>query len=606
MARTACGARPAAARAPRRLQVLAGLFFLAGAIGCETPVALPKLPGIPAARSADARSDRPAVVDRPEQSAAYDVLVGELASREGDAESARAAFERAIEKDPESAQLHLRLALLAAQTDDMDAALGYARRAMELDPEDDRARIFLGRLHRMRRDGPAAEAALLRDGEPVNTAAALMLAQIYLEQGDAARALELSQQAVALEPDSLRAHLTLARSFEELGDAAEAEASLRAALRHHPGEMAIYGQLLRRRRIDADTEGEIALYHEILELRPDHYGTLTDLGEVLRVQGRPDEARAIYLRLLEHYPQDLPAAVRLAAIDAEAGRTAEAADRLESLLPVRGARPELAIALAQLRRDLGQRDRARAALERVPDDHDRWFDARLQISSLLEADRDYVGARRELEALRTVKPSRALDFHLAGLRARTGDLPGGVALLESHLVETPNDPEVLYQLGVVYGIAQRFDDAIGYMEASLEYDGDNAQALNYIGYTLAERGERLDHAEAMITRALELRPEDGYITDSLGWVYYQRARAASDSDRAFFIDRAVEHLETAAELTGGDPVIAEHLGDVYQLKGDAAQALRFYLEAVALEPRFDEQPELADKIEALGGERPTP
>ena len=62
------------------------------------------------------------------------------------------------------------------------------------------------------------------------------------------------------------------------------------------------------------------------------------------------------------------------------------------------------------------------------------------------------------------------------------------------------------------------------MRASLERDADNPHALNFIGYTWAERGENLEEAEALIARALELSPDDGYITDSLGWVYFMRAQ----------------------------------------------------------------------------------
>ena len=84
---------------------------------------------------------------------------------------------------------------------------------------------------------------------------------------------------------------------------------------------------------------------------------------------------------------------------------------------------------------------------------------------------------------------------------------------------------------MIYGEAKQHDRAIEAMRKALELNPDNASALNYIGYTWAERGENLDEAEQMITRAIELRPEDGYIVDSLGWVYYMRARPLVQSGR---------------------------------------------------------------------------
>ena len=84
---------------------------------------------------------------------------------------------------------------------------------------------------------------------------------------------------------------------------------------------------------------------------------------------------------------------------------------------------------------------------------------------------------------------------------------------------------------------------------------DNAPALNYLGYTWAEQGIRLDEAESLILRALEISPNDGYYIDSLGWVYYQRGE----------YEEAIEQLERAMDLASDDATIAEHLGDAYRM-----------------------------------------
>jgi len=156
---------------------------------------------------------------------------------------------------------------------------------------------------------------------------------------------------------------------------------------------------------------------------------------------------------------------------------------------------------------------------------------------------------------------------------------------------------------VVYGDADRVDESIEYMRRALAENPDNASALNYIGYTWAERGIHLDEAESLIARALDLRPEDGYIADSLGWVYYMRALPLVSEGQKVeakkFIDRALEQLELADDLTGGDPVVSEHLGDTYLLLDDKQRALDRFEEALRLEPRFSEQPHLLDKLENL-------
>ena len=209
-----------------------------------------------------------------------------------------------------------------------------------------------------------------------------------------------------------------------------------------------------------------------------------------------------------------------------------------------------------------------------------------------------------------LRPDRGLDFHAASLRARTGDFDGGVAMLEVMLEESPDDDEVLYQLGVLYGVHKETDRALEYMQAALQHNPDNAQALNYIGYTWAERGENLDEAERLIEHALRLSPHDGYIADSLGWVYYMRARPLMAGDRQpegiTLLHQALEQLDLAVELTGGDPVVSEHLGDVHLLLDERQRALDYYEEALDLTPREDEQPNLMDKLEQLRGEFGSP
>jgi tetratricopeptide (TPR) repeat protein len=204
---------------------------------------------------------------------------------------------------------------------------------------------------------------------------------------------------------------------------------------------------------------------------------------------------------------------------------------------------------------------------------------------------------------RALLQSRQLDLFEASLRTKAGDFEGAVAFLQRLQAEDPDDVELLYSLGVVYGEAGRIEDSLRIMHQVVERNRDHAGALNYIGYTWAEQGENLEQAEALIVRALEIRPEDGYITDSLGWVYYMKARPLLQSGQLEegrgLLERAVRELERAAELTGGDPVIAEHLGDAYRLLDDRRRALEMYEEALSLEPRPREQPNLREKLENL-------
>ena len=226
-----------------------------------------------------------------------------------------------------------------------------------------------------------------------------------------------------------------------------------------------------------------------------------------------------------------------------------------------------------------------------------------QVASVYERRGDFDQALAEVEGALAVRDSRDLRLYGATLRAKVGDLDGAVREVERMLEDTPGDDELLFNLGVLYGEAKQSEEAIDYMQQALASNPDNASALNYIGYTWAEQGENLDEAERMISRAIELRPDDGYIVDSLGWVYYMRARPLVESGRPRearrYLDRAVQELQRAVELTGGDPVISEHLGDAYLLMDDKQRALEKFEEAVAQEPRDGEQPTLLEKLDTL-------
>jgi Flp pilus assembly protein TadD len=122
----------------------------------------------------------------------------------------------------------------------------------------------------------------------------------------------------------------------------------------------------------------------------------------------------------------------------------------------------------------------------------------------------------------------------------------------------------------------RFDQAVAEFRRVIVLDPKHAEAYNYVGYMLAEKGIRLDEAQRLIQKALELEPENGYYIDSLGWAYYQQGRYSD----------AVRELRRAVELTRGkeDAVIYDHLGEAYLKAGDEPAALSAWEKALELDP----------------------
>ena len=580
---------------------LLGVLALAwGSAGCASlPISDPALEG-----EAPRKSVPLAEHARPDSPVDYDVLVGELAAQESRFEEARDAYLRGSHKDPHSAYLQRKLARLSLKLDDGDAAVIHAGRAFALEPDDEDTRLFLARIHRIRLDLAGVESVLLGpDGDPVSPRAVVLLYQIYLERSRLSEALKITRRLVEEHPEMLDGHMALATVYEHLGRRDSAVQAMRDALVHHPDRPILYSRLARMLRAMDDRESEIALYREVLAKRPNHFGTLVSLGEAQIAINDLDGALATYAKIVAAHPDDLQAIRRYSSLEFAAGRYEQAAARLQAAFARHPEHFELAYSLGQVVRNMGDDGRAVELFTLVPEFHPAYVESRLQLASIYEDREDYAAALVEVEKLRLLRPSRALAFHTAELLTRTERFDEALELLHKMREEDPDDDEVLYQLGVCYGTAKRVDRAVEYMRLTLEKNPDNPHALNYIGYTWAERGENLDEAERMILRALDQRPNDGYITDSLGWVYYMRALplvGTADATRGLiFLERAKDKLFHAAELTGGDPVISEHLGDVHMALDEHRRAFEFYQEAVRLDHRADEQPNLLEKLDRL-------
>ena len=155
------------------------------------------------------------------------------------------------------------------------------------------------------------------------------------------------------------------------------------------------------------------------------------------------------------------------------------------------------------------------------------------------------------------------------------------------LQRNPDSPEFHFNLGTAYDKMGRFDELVHEMQEAIRLDPKHADALNYLGYTYAERDMRLAEAISLVQRALAVKPQNGYYLDSLAWVYFKMGR----------LKEALEEMKRAVEAVPDDPVFFEHLGEIYltsQLANDAREA---WLRALELDPA---NRKLIDRYKAKG------
>jgi Tfp pilus assembly protein PilF len=156
-------------------------------------------------------------------------------------------------------------------------------------------------------------------------------------------------------------------------------------------------------------------------------------------------------------------------------------------------------------------------------------------------------------------------------------------------LKEPDDERLKFQLAAVYERQKEFDRAESLFMEVIKSNPDNASALNYVGYMLADRGVRLDEAVGYVEKALALDPNNGAYLDSLGWAFFKLNDLA----------QAEKYLLKAVSIVKNDPTIHDHLGDLYYKTGDYEKAQEFWTKSLSTGNETEEIEKVREKIEKL-------
>lgn len=382
-------------------------------------------------------------------------------------------------------------------------------------------------------------------------------ALLATNKGEFPLALQQTQQALAMQPRWKRVQVLQAQLMSQMGDSAAARDVMRKALRDDPDNdrlRFILAQLLTKTGDLAGAERELA---RVLSKDPANADARMGLAVVLLESGRENQAKAEFQRLTGDEKWRSQAYFYLGLIDARQGRVREALawfDRVE------GGPAE--------------------------------FDARVNAVTALVGLGRWEEARTRLNGLRVRYPNEALRLYLleADLLVKRKNPKAAFDLLTSALGEMPGQTELLYSRALVAEQLGRVDLLEADLRAVLEKNPDDANALNALGFTLADRAVRLDEAKALLERAMQLKPNDPAILDSWGWLQYRLGR----------LDQAAIYLQRAYKLIE-DPEIAAHLGEVLWEQGKRAEARRIWGEAWNRAPEHEDLKRVRAKYrEAFG------
>ncbi len=513
----------------------------------------------------------------PQAEAQYHVMVGEMAAQRRQPELAANEFLKAVEitREPE---LAMRAASLALAAKNEPLALKAARRWQELAPDDADPREAVARLalRAGKRDETLKQCEALIRGHAGGPAEGFrQVAQVLSQEGGRKEdALSIMEQLRKLWPElpgAWHAQSLLALRFGQLELAEKgAREELRLAPGSRDGLLLLSGVLVRK----GDIAGADAAIGELLKAGSDPVELRMGYARLLLEAERTDAARREFEAVLAAKAEAHEARFALGLLELERDSLDGAEPHFRALLEVPEYRQRAAYYLGRIEDTRRHPDKALEWYAQVTEGDQALEAMTRRALALAKLGRGAEG-RKLLADMRREMPMYATRFYLAEgeLLLESGADAEALALYDQALREHPNEPDLLYGRSLVYERMKNVGAAEADLRKIIASDKDDARAMNALGYMLTVHTGRLDEARKLITRALELTPDDAAVIDSMGWVEFRQGRPRE----------ALALLEKAFSKAK-DPEIAAHLGEVLWTLGERARAREVWDAALSRDP----------------------
>ena len=514
-------------------------------------------------------------------------LAARHAGVQRDAAAAAAYYRAALRADPRNSEILERAFLSVLAEGDVEEAVRLAERIVQLDRNDRIARLVLGVRALKQKNYAAARQNLAQSvrGPITDLTATLLGAWAQYAAGDAKGAVDSIDKLqgadwYALFKDmhsglildlagnkkeagkrfdrSYKLDSSALRLVESLGswqsrngqkdDALKTYEAFDAQLPRHPLIVEAMAQLKAGKQLPMLVDTPQAGAAEVL------YG----LGAALGRRGGEDLG-LVYLQLALYLMPNQPLALlSLADLYEQVKNPALAIKVYERVPATSPLRRNSEIQLAANLDTLDRTEEAKKRLEKLIADHPTDLEAIMALGNILRGRKSF---------------AECADVYSKGIAT----------------IANPERPQwlIYYFRGICNERAKQWVKAEEDLKQALKLFPDQPHVLNYLGYSWIDQGLNLDEGMRMIRRAVEQRPDDGYIVDSLGWAYYRLGN----------YEDAVKHLDRAVELKPDDPTINDHLGDAYWKVGRVLEAKFQWAHARDLKPEPDELAKINQKLQ---------
>lgn len=473
------------------------------------------------------------------------ILLGDLHKGRGEPSKALASYQQALEVNSASTTARDKLIAQLLDMGKLEEAEARIKSLTEKNSKDLSGRFFSARVH-LAKGHPEAAIPLLREvikEEPRAAAAHQFLGLALAQQGEVGQAISELNEAIKLSPSSADARTALAALYLQQGSPDQAIVEGLTALRLNPRDgraATVLGDAYLQK---GDLAKAKQVFEAIAKALPANPLGPHRLGLIARAQKQDGEAVAHFEQALKLDPHFVDALAQIAAMRLAVGKPDEARERVMRQLQAAPNDPSIYNLLGRLWMASKNNDQAEAAFKKA-----------IELNPALLAS----------------------YMNLGELYQRTGKLDQAIGEYESALARQPKLVPAMMMLGIIYDQRNDIDLAKSWYEKALQADPLFAPAANNLAWILIEHGGNSDVALAHAQTARERRPEDPYIADTLGWIYFKKQ----------IYLKAANLLKEAVEKLSDHPVVLYHYGMLHYKNGNKAEAKKFLERSLKLSSAY--------------------
>jgi len=510
----------------------------------------------------------------------YLYLAAQNALNQGNHAMAAQLLDVLVQKDPRATLPRLQLAALLLQMGEMKSAethLQKLRLSTDALTKQERIRMhaLYARLLAARQQWSEAlnELVMLQQEAPDNEEAYILEAQVHMARKHSTLALQAIDEGLEHHV-APRLLLLKAKLLMNTGNLEQAERTVKRLRKIQPENDAavlLQGEIAVKQHVPGRRE---QLYREFLREYPAALRVGNALGRLLINENRIREAVKVYKRLASQTGGNVSILKTLGLLYFQQGDYVQAEKVFHDIEAQSSQQDEdVNFYLASSLEAQGKFDAAYRKYQQIEEGAKHFYDAQLRLAAIDIRQQQVSKGEQRIRKVLQKKPSMLQAWEmLSGLLLEQKQYAQLIRETDA-IASTANATDsLLYNRAVAFEFLARYQDMEASLGRILKHNPRHAESLNFLGYSLADRGVRLDEAETLIRRALDIRPDNPYYLDSLAWVYYRQGR----------VEDAVVVQQKALAKLHDDPVMHEHLGDMFRNLGKRRKAAEEYHKALEL------------------------